>query len=816
MKMYNKIPYAALSSFLLSLLITGCGSGSGATVQSNAPSTTPSVGNYSGPAPATADVQNFKLAFWDNLVPNNRCGNCHNETQNPRFVRADDINLAFDLANPLVNLTEPDQSALVAKVRGGHNCWLTDDNACGDIITSYIENWAGDSLGGATQAVQLIAPTLVDPGSSKNFPASSGAFASSVYPLLNAYCSNCHSDTSAVPQQPYFASSDVDLAYEAAKTKMDLASPVNSRFVLRLANEFHNCWSNCGLNAAEVETAIASFAGGIAATEVDPDLVTSKALSLVNGIVAASGGRIETNVIALYEFKTGSGSTAFDTSGIEPALNLTLSGDADWVGGWGINMTSGKAQGSTSASAKLYDRLTSTNEYSIEAWVVPSNVTQDGPSRIISYSGGTDDRNFMLGQTLYDYDLLNRTDTTGPDGEPRLSTPSDVEVLQATLQHVVAVYNPADGRSIYVNGELVTTGDPTPTGLLNEWNDTYALALGSEVDNNDRWAGTIRLLAIHSRALTPEQIQTNYDVGVGEKYYLLFNVSDHINITDAYVVFEVSQFDSYSYLFNAPFFAILGSEVPTNIPVRGLRIGVNGREIIAGQAYANMDFQITQAQYTAADGQLPMSNLGTIVALEKGPSLDEFFVTFEQLGNASNVFIEASPPTPPVPDDEPRSPTIGVRDFAELNASLSEITGVPTTNVDVSDTYNKVFQALPIAPSIEGFISSQQMAVTQLAIQYCNVLVDDTTMRSNFFPGFDFTANVSSAFNDTTGVIDPLLERAIGSVGTQPDHGAVRAELDALITRLTQCGGSCESDRTERVVKAACAAVLGSAAVMVQ
>ncbi len=40
------------------------------------------------------------------------------------------------------------------------------------------------------------------------------------------------------------------------------------------------------------------------------------------------------------------GNIAYDTSGHEPALNLTLSGDVTWVGGWGINVKmGGKAQG---------------------------------------------------------------------------------------------------------------------------------------------------------------------------------------------------------------------------------------------------------------------------------------------------------------------------------------------------------------------------------------------------------------------------------------------------------------------------------------
>ena len=57
----------------------------------------------------------------------------------------------------------------------------------------------------------------------------------------------------------------------------------------------------------------------------------------------------------------------------------------------------------------------------------------------------------------------------------------------------------------------------------------------------------------------------------------------------------------------------------------------------------------------------------------------------------------------------------------------------------------------------------------------------------------------------------------IGSnLTSQPDVPAVTAELNALMNRLTTCGGACPSDRTRTVVKASCAAVLGSAALLVQ
>src|SRR5678816_3858793 len=93
---------------------------------------------------------------------------------------------------------------------------------------------------------------------------------------------------------------------------------------------------------------------------------------------------------------------------------------------------------------------------------------------IISYSGGTMARNFTLGQTMYDYDYFNRATTTDANGQPALSTPSANEVLQATLQHVVATYSPVDGRRIYVNGQLVSQTDPQPAGLFTDWNDTFA------------------------------------------------------------------------------------------------------------------------------------------------------------------------------------------------------------------------------------------------------------------------------------------------------------------------------------------------------
>jgi hypothetical protein len=794
-------------------ILAGCGGGAKTVENPVTSGGTPAT--YSGPPPATADVQSFKINVWDNLKASNRCGQCHTAGgQAPEFVRLDDINLAYAAANGIVTLSSPRDSRMVVKVAGGHNCWLASADACADILTTWITNWAGTSQVGG--GVELEAPPLRDPGASRSFPASPGLFASTVHPLLEEYCSRCHTSSAANAQSPYFASSDVNEAYAAARVKIDLDQPELSRLVLRLRNEFHNCWSDCAANSGEMEAAIRAFAGSIPVTQIDPSLVLSKALSLYDGTVASGGNRYNANVIGLWEFKTGSGTVAYDTSGVEPALNLNLSGDVTWVGGWGINVRSGKAQGSTASSRKLHDLIRSTGEYTIEAWVAPGNVAQED-SRIVSYSGGTTTRNFMLGQTLYSYDFYNRSSSTDQAGDPKLTTAAADEDLQATLQHVVATYDPVNGRRIYVNGEFTDDADPVAGGTLADWDDTFAFVLGNEVSGDRQFEGVFRLVAVYNRALTQQQVGQNFQAGVGEKFYLLFSVSHLVDVPQSYILFEVSQFDSYGYLFNKPTFISLDPAArPGNIPLAGMRIGINGAEAEVGQAYRTLDTALTDSEYGPL-GQ-PLSTIGTVIGLQKGPEADEFFLTFDVLGGRTNVRTDPVPLAPAPPPDMQRAADVGLRVFDEINATMSDLTGVSSTRPSVAATYQQVKQALPTIESIDTFVSAHPVAIAQLAIQYCDALVEDTSARTAYFPGFNFGASPAVAFGGTGRgiVLDALVGRMIAqNVATEPDAAEVRAELDSMITRLTACGSSCPAGRTETVVKASCAALLGSAVTLV-
>ena len=137
-------------------------------------------------------------------------------------------------------------------------------------------------------------------------------------------------------------------------------------------------------------------------------MVTSKALTLNDGIVASGGNRHEANQFAIWEFKTGSGQTAYDTSGIDPTINADADRQRQLARRLRPRVYRRPRAGQHAHSDKLQTFIQTTGEYAIEAWVIPANVTQED-ANIVSYSGGST-RNFTLGQDMYNYDFYNRID----------------------------------------------------------------------------------------------------------------------------------------------------------------------------------------------------------------------------------------------------------------------------------------------------------------------------------------------------------------------------------------------------------------------
>ena len=832
----NVTRITGLAALVASIALSACGGAGAPTTTNPAPSQSVTADAYTGPPAATADVTAFQINFWNNVRTQNRCGQCHNATtpaQMPNFARSDDVNLAYAQANTVVNLATPSTSLIVTKVSGGHNCWLADPGACGQILTTWITNWA--NAAGATSAttVQLQAPPSQTVGQSLNFPASYVEYQQTIYTLTSKYCVRCHSTTAdpSVEQSPYFADPSLLVAYPAAIPKIDFTGcagtggnnggtcGTNSRFYQRLFTDNHNCWDNCASDAAQMLVQIQAFAATITPANIDPALVVSKALTLTQGTIASGASRYDADTIAKYEFQSVVNNTTFDTSGIDPSADLTISGNVTLAGGWGINVgAGGKAQATTQSSQKIYSMIQATGEFSVEAWVAPALVAVDN-SYMVSYSGGDTTRNFTLGQTNQDYDFMLRTSNTALTGLPQLKTPDAAMALQASLQHVVLTYDAVNGRQIYVNGALVPVADPQKGGTIATWDSTFALVLGNEVSGDRSWQGLIKFVAIHSRSMTPAQVLQNFNAGVGERYYMLFDVSAVTGVSQAYIMMTASQYDSYSYMFYQPTFISLDSTVTSStlpsIPVQGIRIGINGTVPQVGQAYIPLNTTVTGSAYTP-QGEV-LSNIGTVIGLQAGPLTDQFFLTFDKLGNQTDVVVEAIP-TAPAPAPGPVVADIGVKTFAQINATLSALTGVPTTDPNVSTTYLAVQQQLPPNPTLEGFSSANQVGVAQLAVQYCNEMVNNPTLLAQMLPGVTLSAGLFSSQAGIDSVTGPLAAKVLASGAHQPAASTITGptgELDSLVANLCSTSACTTAARVQAVTAAACATAFGSADMLI-
>lgn len=684
--------------------------------------------------------------------------------------------------------------------------------ACSEQLPSTSKNNNQQTNNGVAQAhsqIQLILNEI-------------DGFAITLYPLLAENCATCHGEGGMAA--PSIAHQDVTLAQAAVtdNQKASFSNPANSRIVVKLRNEFHYCWSVCEEDAQQLQTAIekwATFIGETGNNGPPADMISSTSLTLADGVLGGGTQRYNDQLIAFYEFKEGTGSIAHDTSGVTPALDLTLEGPA-WAAGQGIEIQSGIAVGTPETSKKLYDHIvgdpTATHEYSVEAWVIPANVTQEGPARLVTYSDGTQQRNFTMGQQLYSYAFRNRSDSPdiSPNGTPALQTDNAEEVLQASQQHVVMTFSQTEGRKIFVNGAM-KSGESNSANTLTNWDANYTFAVGNETTNNRLFMGVIQLVAIHKRALTPEQVMQNFDAGVGQKFSMKFDVSAVLEQANNYIQFEVSELDGYSYLFNKPVFL---SAAPSGFRVKNVQVAVNGQIPVAGQTWRNIDTTITQNEQVIFD-------MAAVISKDAGPETDQFSIVFEILGDKENVIVE-EPPTAPVPLDVlDVSPRVGVRTFEQVTHTMASITGVNANADSVKSTYLDLKQQLPSLPNLNGFLASHQVGIAKLALEYCDTLIDSNTLREQFFGAnaFNFESPVSNAFSNTGQVdqlITTLMDKMLGvGLTNQPDNQSVRQELMSLINDLTVgCNNAsqCDATRTKSVIKASCAAVLGSAALTIQ
>lgn len=656
------------------------------------------------------------------------------------------------------------------------------------------------------------------------------SFETTVYPVLRAYCDNCHGGSG--PGAPQIAHPDSATAWSAVvdNQKVNFSDPASSRLVRRLSSDFHHCWSDCSSNAAVMLAEVVAWQAAIEAAGgtsggVDVSGLTSNTRQVSDGVEELGSERFDTGIIARWEFKEQTGTTALDTSGVAPAMDLALEGP-ELMSSYGIKVATGRAIATAAASRKLFDRIASQNggsqSYSLEMWIANANTTQDGPARIISYSQGTGARNFMLGQNLYQYIIRNRAflQESNNNGNPALETYDVDRDAQSTLQHITVTYDQLVGRRIYVDGRWTEDEDPIDAGRLWGWNPGYRLVMGNETSNNRQWIGQIRFAAIYDRALRPSSILQNFEAGIGKRVTIAFDVSQWTGGNSS-IEFAVTELDGYSYLFCQPTFV---TDTGAPIRVQNMQISLNGIVPVSGRNFMNMNALVTS-------GRQLLSRQCSIVGGLVDSNTDVFQLVFEQLGIFQDPIALPVPPTPGAEDFGDPVPTSGIRNFARVNASMAEVTGVDPQTTSVDDTFEQLLQQLPSSPDLRSFVSANQVGVAKLGIEYCDVLIGDgnpasQVLRDQFFPGaagFGWNLAPAVAFanpDDVDLITDPLLDKIMGAglrgnVMGSPARDQVEVLLDQLIVDLSAtCGGAgdppCDGDYTKNVVKGVCTAVVAS------
>ena len=125
-------------------------------------------------------------------------------------------------------------------------------------------------------------------------------------------------------------------------------------------------------------------------------------------------------------------------------------------------------------------------------------------------------------------------------------------------------------------------------------------------------------------------------------------------------------------------------------------------------------------------------------------------------------------------------------------------------------------QQLPPLPTLEGFSSAEQVGVAQLAIQYCNVMVNTPAYASLVFPGVTFSGSLFSSAAGVSSVTTPLANRVLGTgLNSSPAPSSVTGELGSLINNLCSTSACTSTARVQAVTAAACAAAFGSADMLI-
>ncbi|NOT00698.1 MAG: VanZ family protein [Phycisphaerales bacterium] len=157
------------------------------------------------------------------------------------------------------------------------------------------------------------------------------------------------------------------------------------------------------------------------------------------------------DAVALYDF-SGTPETAWTNRAATPmTLNWTVpDSPASAFDGRGLAVGGSTLIRTDMPPVEVYESVRTSRAFTIDTSVLPANMNQDGPARIVSLSVDPYHRNVTLSQSGAEIDLRVRTPRTGPNGYliPMRTTG---EVLARGWHQIAVVYDRGAVR-LYVDG----------------------------------------------------------------------------------------------------------------------------------------------------------------------------------------------------------------------------------------------------------------------------------------------------------------------------------------------------------------------------
>lgn len=185
------------------------------------------------------------------------------------------------------------------------------------------------------------------------------------------------------------------------------------------------------------------------------------------------------------------------------------------------------------------------------------------------------------------------------------------------------------------------------------------------------------------------------------------------------------------------------------------------------------------------------------------------------IGGSSVSSSSRSPsgsPPPPTPEQvlNQAQVEVGLKNFEQLNYTFSELTGIQVGTVNA--TYNSVEATLPTDNQVKVLQSSNQVAITRLAAEYCSLLAGNATQRDRVFGPGTFVNIVPNNVNKRV-LIENMTDAFWGEgVVEQVELDQARAMLIDLFDDIVSMDAAPNATATtNKAVRGVCTAALSSA-----